>query len=252
MLDYDKLVEQYAQYHRTPQCKYLDIYTYLSVIGNLKGKSVLDLGCGYGFYTRIFREQEADLVVGVDCSEEMLKLAKQIEQKNPLGIRYIQGDATELKQLGRGSFDLVTASYVLNDFSHAEQLEKFAQTSYLNLNSEGRFIALNENVQNHPNSYAICQKYGYTKQLIADWTEGALIKVKYDLDNDHSITFENHYLSRKTYEEAFKKAGFSKINWYGPKLSREGFKKYGAEFWQDFIKYQLMVIFEAVKSENFG
>jgi SAM-dependent methyltransferase len=246
MLDYDKLVKEYEKYHQTPQCQYIDIYSYLNIIGDLQDKSVLDLGCGYGFYTRMFRQKGANLVVGIDYSEEMLKLAQYLEEKNPLGIKYLHADATKLEPID--SFDLVVASFVLNDFFIPQQLEKFAQTSYLNLKAGGRFIALNENVQNPPDTYNICPKYGYTKELVGEWKEGALIKVKYTLDNNNLITFENRYLSRNTYEEVFKKAGFSQVNWYAPQLSPEGKQQYGNEFWQDLIDYQLIVIFEAIKN----
>ncbi len=104
-------------------------------------------------------------------------------------------------------------------------------------------------MQNSPDTYKICEKYGYTKELVGEWKEGALIKVKYTLDNNDFVTFENGYLSRNTYEQAFKKAGFSQINWYAPQLSPEVSQQYGNEFWQDFINCQLIVIFEAIKNE---
>lgn len=43
----------------------------------LNGEKVLDLGCGYGFYTNYFREIGAN-VIGVDGLEAMIKLAQQL------------------------------------------------------------------------------------------------------------------------------------------------------------------------------
>ena len=43
---------------------------------NLTGLKVLDLGCGYGFYTDYFQSIGAD-VIGVDGSEKMLKIAEK-------------------------------------------------------------------------------------------------------------------------------------------------------------------------------
>lgn len=43
---------------------------------NLKNKKVLDLGCGYGFYTNYFKSIGAN-VIGVDASKAMLALASQ-------------------------------------------------------------------------------------------------------------------------------------------------------------------------------
>jgi 2-polyprenyl-3-methyl-5-hydroxy-6-metoxy-1,4-benzoquinol methylase len=42
--------------------------------------------CGEGFYTRRIKRKGAGTVVGVDISEEMIRLAKQQEQNHPLGV----------------------------------------------------------------------------------------------------------------------------------------------------------------------
>lgn len=38
------------------------------VLGDIRGKALLDLACGDGFYTRKFRQAGADPVVGIDLS----------------------------------------------------------------------------------------------------------------------------------------------------------------------------------------
>jgi SAM-dependent methyltransferase len=47
-----------------------------SLLPELRGKRVLDLGCGFGWHCRYMREQGASLVVGVDLSQKMLARAK--------------------------------------------------------------------------------------------------------------------------------------------------------------------------------
>lgn len=42
---------------------------------HFNGENVLDLGCGYGFYTDYFRSIGAD-VIGVDGSEKMIEAAR--------------------------------------------------------------------------------------------------------------------------------------------------------------------------------
>ena len=41
----------------------------------LEGKTVLDLGCGYGWHCRYAAEQGAKAVLGIDLSEKMLESA---------------------------------------------------------------------------------------------------------------------------------------------------------------------------------
>jgi SAM-dependent methyltransferase len=66
------------------------------MVGALDGKSVLDLACGFGFYTRLLKQHGAAQVLGVDISPEMIHLAYQQEQAAPLGITYQICDAVTL------------------------------------------------------------------------------------------------------------------------------------------------------------
>jgi 2-polyprenyl-3-methyl-5-hydroxy-6-metoxy-1,4-benzoquinol methylase len=45
-------------------------------IGELRGKSVLDVGCGSGRYALEFARRGADKIVGIDYAQEMIELAK--------------------------------------------------------------------------------------------------------------------------------------------------------------------------------
>ena len=76
----------------------------------IKGKSVLDVGCGSGAWSANFQRMGAKEVQGVDFSEKMLIQAKR---KHP-NIQFHQGNAENLHQFADDSFDIVTASYVLH------------------------------------------------------------------------------------------------------------------------------------------
>src|SRR5690349_9260319 len=59
-------------------------------LGDLRGKRVLDVGCGKGRFARVFREQEPEVEIwGLDISEEMLRYV-------PEGIHTKAGSMTEL------------------------------------------------------------------------------------------------------------------------------------------------------------
>ena len=109
---YDSISQQYQQSKQLPKGLHIDVCTYFTLLGELVGKSILDLGCGEGFYTRRFKQKGAARVVGVDISTKMIELAREEEAREPLGIEYIVGDVQEIGQIG--SFDLVVASYLLN------------------------------------------------------------------------------------------------------------------------------------------
>lgn len=77
----------------------------------LGGKRVLDLGCGYGWFCRVAREQGAAEVLGIDLSARMLARAAELTRDE--GIRYRQGDLNGL-ELPAESFDLVYSSLALH------------------------------------------------------------------------------------------------------------------------------------------
>ena len=55
--------------------------TLKKMLPDFKGKRVLDLGCGYGWYCQYAIENDAASVVGVDISDKMLTVAKEKTSK---------------------------------------------------------------------------------------------------------------------------------------------------------------------------
>ncbi|MGK7903298.1 MAG: class I SAM-dependent methyltransferase [Hormoscilla sp.] len=96
MAVYDSIADQYQKTLALPFRLHIEAYTYFNLLGDIAGKSILDLACGEGFYTRKLKLRGAARVVGVDISEKMLSLARLSETRQPLGIEYILCDAREL------------------------------------------------------------------------------------------------------------------------------------------------------------
>jgi SAM-dependent methyltransferase len=91
----------------------------LAMLGPLpSGTRVLDLGCGNGYLSRRLARQGA-LVTGIDNSEELLVAARGREAEEPLGIRYLQRDASRLDGLADESFDVALANMSLIDIEDA-------------------------------------------------------------------------------------------------------------------------------------
>jgi len=82
-----------------------------SMLPDLAGRSVIDLGCGYGWFCRVAREQGAAEVIGVDISEKML--ARAAELTDDVFIRYQRSDLESL-ELQDNCLDLVYSSLALH------------------------------------------------------------------------------------------------------------------------------------------
>lgn len=73
----------------------------------LAGASVLDLGCGFGWFCRFAAGEAAAEVVGVDVSERMLAQARA--ETSSVSVRYEQADLETYEPAAEG-FDLVYSS----------------------------------------------------------------------------------------------------------------------------------------------
>jgi 2-polyprenyl-3-methyl-5-hydroxy-6-metoxy-1,4-benzoquinol methylase len=242
--DYSNIAQQYKKSKELPIRLHVEAYTYFNILGDLGRKSVLDLACGEGFYTRQFKRKGAFRVVGVDISETMIELATQQETKEPLSIEYIVGDVLELGEIG--SFDLVVASYLLNYAQTQEQLLKMCKSIFVNLKPGGRFVTINNNSEQPPASYLTSEKYGFIKSINEPLQEGTPITYTIFTDEE-TFSFDNYYLSTATYEWAFRSVGFNKLRWQKLMVSPEGVREFGQAFWQDCLDYQPMIGIECIK-----
>jgi 2-polyprenyl-3-methyl-5-hydroxy-6-metoxy-1,4-benzoquinol methylase len=83
----------------------------LRLLGDVRGRRVLDAGCGNGYLSRMLAERDAQ-VVGVEPTDVMVTFAREKETELAQGVAYVQADLARLPDLG-GPFDAVVCSMVL-------------------------------------------------------------------------------------------------------------------------------------------
>lgn len=109
----------------------------LKAIGRLKEKSVLDLGCGSGYWTRIFQSHGARCI-GIDRSPEQIKFA---ESFNTRGVKYIVSDAATFNS--KSKFDIIFIDHIISETSTPGKAVQILKTARRLLKKSG-FIILNE------------------------------------------------------------------------------------------------------------
>lgn len=108
----------------------------LKQIGPLKGKKVLDVGCGLGESSVYFALQGA-VVTASDISPEMVNLTKRLAEKHKVELETRVASAEELSE-NPDQFDVI---YVANLLHHIEDKEVFLKNMHKCLKAGGVFCS---------------------------------------------------------------------------------------------------------------
>lgn len=82
-----------------------------AMLPDVRGRSIVDLGCGFGWFCRWAAEQGAAEVLGIDLSEKMLARARSMATHG--AITYQQADLATL-ELPKDRFDLAYSSLAIH------------------------------------------------------------------------------------------------------------------------------------------
>lgn len=243
--DYDGIAAEYQRAKQQPWRMHVEYHTLFGLAGDLAGRSVLDLACGEGFHTRFIRRNGAADVLGVDLSRAMVDLACEEERRQPLGIRYLQGDAAELS-LGC-SFDLVMAAYLLNYARDAGELSRMARVIARHLAPGGRLVAVNNNPAHDRRHFYATRKYGFVKHAAMPLSDGVPVEYEFFLGDGGSVTITNFHLGIDTHERVLRDAGFTHVEWHAPRLAPGADVGLPAGYWDAFLEQPPVVFLSCTR-----
>ena len=109
---------------------------HLKLLGNIKDKKILEIGCGGAQCSIVFAKKGAK-VTAIDISEEQLKFAKSLAEKNKVSIEFYQGDAKNLGQIKSSSHDIVFSAFT---FQFIDDLPKCFNEAKRVLKKKGLFV----------------------------------------------------------------------------------------------------------------
>jgi SAM-dependent methyltransferase len=224
--EYDDIAAEYAASKQLPFRLVVEAPSLFRLAGEVKGRSLLDLACGDGTFSRAFARRGAKPVVGIDLSDAMVERARAAERANPLGIDYRQGDAASLGVIG--AFDLVSAAYLFNYAKDRSHLLAFARTVQANLKHGGRLIAYNDNPLTPEDGYVSHADFGFIRSIERPRREGSVVRYQFG-----SWGFDNFWLSPTTYEQVFAEAGL--VDFRFVPASADLIGRQDSSLWQRFI-----------------
>lgn len=232
---YDEIGEAFEGFKSLPLMRFGEVPSFLGMVGDVSGRSVLDLACGTGFYSREFKRRGATDVFGVDISVEMIAAARDIEQRDPLGVRYEVGDVAELRALDR-PFDIALGVQCLNYAEDVAAMERMCRSIHRSLVPGGEFFVLAQK----PDYQFDCpslEKYGFRCEPTGEEIEtGTRVRVTALLD-PQPITIVSSAPRRDVYEQCLRATGFSKLEWVPLQISDAGLREFGKDFWADLLAY---------------
>ena len=220
-----------ALYHR--HCQDPVIFR---TLGDMRGKSLLDVACGNGFYTRRFRKEcGADPVMGVDLSPMLIHQAEAAEQHEPLGVEYRVGDVMTLELDRR--FDIVTAIHLLHYLQSETEIETALRRIHALLRSNCSFVTMIANpefdlAEHDPQDSK--RKFGYYFSEAQPGNGGLLRFHPGGFEKERELTFELRRWERDFLDDIARRVAFAP-EWHDPFISAEGLAEHGAAFFANYL-----------------
>jgi len=201
----------------------------LNYLGKLQGKTVLDLACGEGTYSRIMISHGASQVTGVDISEEMIERGKKTESQNPVGhIDYLVGNVIGFRLEGK-SYDIVLAIYLFVYAASLEELHSMVKAVSLHLKPGGKLVAITTDSLHDFKKFSGTDDFQYTSKIISSdksfLGDGEKIEISFSLNvNNTSFKggFVNHMWTRETLMKVMEEHGLGNFGFYPIPVAENG------------------------------
>jgi len=202
---YEKMAKYYSDFRfegKAVNNEYIEMPATLSLIGNVKGKKVLDLGCGPGIYAEILKKHGAE-VHGLDLSEKMIEIAK----KRVSNVDFKVG--TVYKMPYKNSyFDVVVAAYVVHYF---KDFDRALREIHRVLKKDGIFVFSTTNpikesshhLNGKPRNVRVFKDYFKEGKKETIWWNGT----------KHEIKISYIHLTMETYIKKIIRNGFMLLDY---------------------------------------
>ncbi len=228
---YDKLADSYAERIDTkPHNAYYDRPAIQSLVSDVKGKNILDAGCGPGVYTEWLINQGA-AVVGIDANEKMLQHAAA---RNENRAHFMRANLEEpMTFFHSKTFDGILSALTI---AYCKDLHTtFSEFSRI-LKKDGWFVFSTE----HPffsYRYNKIENYYYTKEVRCTWT-----------GFHQPVEMKSYYHSLGTITDALTSNGFVIEQILEPKPT-DKFADNDREGYNKLLRFPLFIFFRAVKRD---
>lgn len=245
MSQYDRVSEQYLQIEQDAIKRRVVLPMLRSMIGDARGLSVLDAGCGSGYFTRILREWGAGRVAGIDVSGRQISLAR--ERTRDRGIEYRALAAADLSREFGPEFDLVTGVFLLNYAESLGGLIKMLAAIGGVLKPGGRFAGITQNPR-----FRFYQGIRFQRRFrrcaAGKPQDGEKFFIEFHAPAGPVCEVYCFHWSAATYRAAFAETGFRRFRWVTPAADCAGCRKAERAFFASYLKNPHIIGLKAEKT----
>lgn len=241
------LVTQYQEVKDQPFRDDVELYNMLSIIGDLTGKTVIDVACGYGWLTRNIKHKlHPSYAMGADLSEHMIQTAKG---KDIDSIDYEVEDIREATTPHTEGFDTVVANWLLTNARDREDLAAMCVGLAGKAKPGAKLVTLliQPEMYEYKGDMELLRKYGFDCSPPTSIYEGVtMINRLYKRNGEFGMLIESYYFPREAYREELEKAGFEDVEFINHKdlvLDPSAAERMG--FYEDFFNLPLLMIITA-------
>jgi SAM-dependent methyltransferase len=244
---YDPIATEYRLVEETPAQKYVYDPEIIDIIKKYaKEKSVIVLHGGSGYRARLARKAGASKVTCIDISYKQTQIGRLEEEKEPLGIDFLvlnpysKDFLSSLPKDIIGSVDVVLGAFLLDHAMTLDELKIISKNIKELLSKDGIFFGISDHPEVHTPTDP---KYG----VVVNFEKGSYknidgasrrISIYQKINGRYMevLHFHNFRWKQKTIYNILSQAGFSSIKLDIAKVSKEGIKKLGKDFWSSYNK----------------
>jgi len=195
----------------------------LKLIGDAKGRRVLEIGCGGGQNSIVLAKQGA-IVSGIDLSGKQIAYARVLAKREHMKVDFSIGDMQDLSRFSDASFDIVVTAVSL---LYVESLDRTFSEVYRVLKNGGVFLFS----EGHPFAEGkLIQRKGKSAYAVADYFKRRKIWWVDKLGDGTKVKMFNYHRPLQDYFEALLRHGFLILRFLEPeRLSRNKMPKLDRE-----------------------
>ncbi|MBY0501475.1 MAG: class I SAM-dependent methyltransferase [Alphaproteobacteria bacterium] len=183
----------------------------MDIIGCVEGKSLLDIGCGFGRYLDIFSKDSPLKLVGCDISPHQIELCKKNNKNKE--IDYYVLDILEPNSptiLGQNKYDIIYSIFLVLYMETLDKLKIFFENCYKCLKKDGKLLTCTLDIPSALMYPEVFDVLGLpTTPLTEDgkYVDGCPVEIK--ITEECVVT--SYYRGFNTLKEIMKTIGFKNV-----------------------------------------